>query len=435
MTSKPGLWQASGLLFTMLMANNLCNYLFHALASRSLGPAEYGALVSMLALLTVLGIPSQALQTVMARRVSVAEAAGRPSQAVLKTSTPQTGALARQLLLRVLLAGAMLGLVLILVRRPLADFFRLSSAWPLVAVGLTIVVMLATPVLRGVLQGLQRFGQLGANLLADGLGRLLFGGLLLALGAGAAGAVSASAAGCALALVLAAAALRPLFAAPAGGKAGQPPVFADAYAELLPVTAVFGAFLLLSTLDVLAVKHFFPPESAGYYSATSMVGKAFLFLPLAVANVLFPKVSARRAQSRPAFPLLRHSLIITGLALLACAALAWWLAPWVVWTLFGRAFVQPLTLTLVRGFGLAFTPLALVYLLIQYHLAAENRRFLWLLAADLPVLLAGLILFHADLPQVLWVVGLNHLLLFLAGYAFTPRRDAVAELPLAVPGA
>ena len=83
----------------------------------------------------------------------------------------------------------------------------------------------------------------------------------------------------------------------------------------------------------------------------------------------------------------------------------------------------------------SFTPLALVYLLIQYHLAAENRRFLWLLAADLPVLLAGLILFHADLPQVLWVVGLNHLLLFLAGYAFTPRRDAVAELPLAVPGA
>jgi O-antigen/teichoic acid export membrane protein len=424
MNPKPGLWQASGLLFAMLMANNLCNYLFHALASRSLGPGEYGALVSMLALLTVLGIPSQALQTVMARRVSVAEVEGRHAQA---------GGLARKLLLRVLLAGACLGLVLVLIRKPLAEFFRLSSAWPLVAAGLTAVVMLATPVLRGVLQGLQRFGQLGANLLADGMGRLLFGGLLLALGAGTTGAVGASAAGCALALVLAAWALRPLFATSADSKVSQPPA-SGMYSELLPVTAIFGAFLLLSTLDVLAVKHFFPPESAGYYSAGSLVGKAFLFLPLAVANVLFPKVSAQRAQARPAFPLLQHSLLVTVTALLVCAALVWWLAPWIVWTLFGRAFVQPLTLTLVRGFGLAFTPLSLVYLLIQYNLAAENRRFLWLLVVDLPVLLAGLILFHATLVQVLWVVGANHLLLFLAGFAFTPRRDAMAELPLAVAG-
>lgn len=425
MTSKPGLWQASGLLFAMLMANNACNYLFHALVSRTLGPGEYGAFVSMLALLTVLSIPSQALQTVMARRVSVAEVAGRHAE---------SAGLARRLLLRVLAVGAVLGLALVLVRGWVAEFFRLSSAWPLVAVGMTVLVMLATPVLRGALQGAQRFGQLGANLLADGLGRLLIGGLLLALGLGTAGAVGASAAGCGLALALAFLALRSFFqASPA--EAASPEPMAGFYAELLPATAVFGAFLLLSTLDVLAVKHYFPPEGAGYYSAASIVGKAFLFLPLAVANVLFPKVSARRAQAQPAFPLLRHSLLITALALAGCAALVWWLAPWIVWTLFGRAFVQPMTLTLARGFSLAFTPLALVYLLIQYHLAAENRRFLWLLVADLPVLAAGLVLFHGTLPQVLWVVGGNHLLLFLAGYAFTPRRDAVAELPLAVTGA
>lgn len=142
MTSKPGLWQASGLLFAMLMANNACNYLFHALVSRTLGPGEYGAFVSMLALLTVLSIPSQALQTVMARRVSVAEVAGRHAE---------SAGLARRLLLRVLAVGAVLGLALVLVRGWVAEFFRLSSAWPLVAVGMTVLVMLATPVLRGAL--------------------------------------------------------------------------------------------------------------------------------------------------------------------------------------------------------------------------------------------------------------------------------------------
>jgi len=47
---QPDLVQASSWLFLALLGNNACNYIFHSLASRALGPEDYGTLVSLLAL-------------------------------------------------------------------------------------------------------------------------------------------------------------------------------------------------------------------------------------------------------------------------------------------------------------------------------------------------------------------------------------------------
>ncbi len=411
--AKPGLLQASGQLFLMMMGANACNYAFHALASRNLGPADYGALVSMIALLTIMAVPSQTIQTVVAKKTALEDLEGHYDR---------IAAVMVRVLRRMLMLGAVCLAGLALASLFLADFFRLASPWPIIAVGVTTIVMLIIPVLRGVLQGLQRFNALGFNLIADGLFRLSAGALVFWLGFRVTGGVLASALGGALACLVAMLGLPKI-----RREFGRPlPALDLSQLKLysLSVLAGFGAFLVISTLDVIMVKHLFEPRAAGYYAAASMVGKAFLFLPFAMAHVLFPKVSAGQARGEDTEKLLFKSLLLNAGVLMVSIVLAWFLAPLIILTLFGRVYLLPQTLLLVRFFGLAITPLALVYILLQYNLALNNTRFLVWLLLDIPVLVTLLVFFHSRPDVVLLVTGLNHALLFLGGLVLTPWRRA-----------
>jgi O-antigen/teichoic acid export membrane protein len=405
---KPGLLHASGLLFLMVMAVNACSYLFHALASRMLGPEDYGSLVSLVAVVTLLAIPSQAIQTVVAKTFAVEE---------LTRRFDRMASLLLQILLRVGALGAALALALWATSAYWVGFFKLKSAVPLLAVGAASLVSLLLSVVRGALQGLQEFGQLGLNLISDALLRLALGAAFFTLGFSVAGGLLAGALSGTAALLLSFAPLR--------GLRRQPPVPAgelalpQLYRYGLPVLVAFGAFAVIASLDVILVKHFFPPLAAGYYSAASVVGKAFLFLPLAIAQVLLPKASAGHAQAEDTRALLDKSLLVTAAALACAVVAAWVLVKWVILTLFGARFLNPDTLALARRFGLAISPLALMYMLVQYNLAVHFTRFAWLLVADIPLLLLAITLWHANLGQVLWVLGANNFLLFGLGYTLT----------------
>jgi len=405
---KPGLLAASGLMFGIIAAVNLCNYGFHALASRALGPADYGGLMSLLAVLGIIAVPSQAIQAVMARTLAVEEVNGR---------FDRVAAVARHLLTRMALLGGLLALLLVAFGAKWAEFFQLSSARPFWAVGAGGLCVLLLPVGRGLLQGLQRFGALGLNLALEALLRLIVGAALFALGAGIFGGLLAGALAMAVALVLAGAVLWPqarTWPRPAPGVDWK-----ALYRYGAPVVLAFGAFAALSSLDVILVKHFFPPVAAGHYAAAALVGKAFLFLPLAVAQVLFPQASAGHARAEETQTLVSKSLALCAMSLALAAVGVWILTVPIVGLLFGARFLNPETLWLVKVFGLVISPLALTYLLVQYNLAVQRTAFAWLLVADIPLLLLGLGTFHADLGQVLWVLGANHWLLGIAGYALT----------------
>jgi len=409
--NKPGLVKASSLLFIITILTNFCNYGFHALASRMLGPVDYGALVSMLALLTVIAIPSQAIQIIIAKRVSVEEFSGR---------LDRIAALLKQFMVRTLLLGILVWLGLTLSSAFWTDFFRLQAKGPIIAVGFAGLVWLVLPVVRGALQGLQKFNHLGLNMLTDGILRLGIGAVFFLVGFGITAGVIAGAISGLIACLLALWPLQNIRNQPIVDVAALD--LGQLYRFGVPVVLTLGAFMFLSSMDIIMVKHFFAPQQAGYYSAGALVGKAFLFLPFAVAQVLFPKVSASQAKSEQTHFLLLKSLLLTGGILLGGILAAYFLAPVIILTLFGRDFFNPVTLNLVRVFGMAVAPLALVYILVQYNLALHNKKFVIILFLDFPVFLLALILFHATLYQVLWVVGLNHLSVFSASYLVTPGK-------------
>lgn len=407
---KEGLVGVSLLLFLLTMGNSVCGFALHAVASRVLGPEDYGAFVSLLALLMILAVPSQAVQMIVAKQITLELIRNQLRRAVDLTWQAVRWSAA---------AGMLLWLAVTLALPVLKSFLHLPSASPLLAVGAAIVLTLITPVLRGFLQGTQRFQALGWNFFLEGVGRLAWGALFLLVGWGVLGAVLASAAGALTAALIAVwllgAAARGLDRNGPEQPAARTSLGLQDYGWLVLVT--MAAFFALSNLDVLIVKHLFPQADAGYYSAGSLIGKAFLFLPYTFAQVLFPKASRHHALGESTLSLLNRSLLYTAAALLLGMIAVYALAPVLLSVLFGPEYNNPTTLRMIRYFGVAMTPLALVYVMMQYSLALKNAELSLLMLADLPVFIILLMTLPRSLEGVLLAMGLNFLILAAAGYA------------------
>ncbi len=74
-------WREAALLLVALALLNGSNFVLHVVLSRLLGPAEYGALAALLAVLMVLSVPFGVVQTVVATRAAALRGAERHDEA------------------------------------------------------------------------------------------------------------------------------------------------------------------------------------------------------------------------------------------------------------------------------------------------------------------------------------------------------------------
>src|SRR3954453_5362490 len=89
-----GFWGQTALLLVVLAFVNGSNYPFHVVISRMLGPADYGALAALLAVVLVLSVPFGVVQTAVADKTATLRATGpgdavrRLGESALKTTMP-----------------------------------------------------------------------------------------------------------------------------------------------------------------------------------------------------------------------------------------------------------------------------------------------------------------------------------------------------------
>ncbi len=177
---------------------NVLGYVLSLVASRRLGPAEFGVLASMLGLVVVAYVVALGLQTVTTRRLAAARA-GQRGRADLRGLTGSA-----------LLASVLTGGALLLLALPLESFLHLDSPAPLVWTALTMVPLTWTGLLQGAAQGVERFGLLSAVFLIVAVGKV-GGGLVGALGWGTATATMAGTAAGTVLMAAAATAIAGLF--------------------------------------------------------------------------------------------------------------------------------------------------------------------------------------------------------------------------------
>ena len=385
---------------------NLATYGYTMIAARSLGPREYGALAAMMNLLLVVSVLSLGLQATAARRVSAHPGDVAQIEREVRALVWRTAAL----------LGAALVLLSPLVNTLLQlDDLRLAALAGVAAVPLTLVGGFS-----GVLQGERRWLPLGLVYLANGVPRIVLGGLAVTVSPTALGAFVGVTLGVFVPAAVGRWALRGRRA-----DAGENPLHGRR--AILRETAhnsqALLAFFALSNVDVIVARNALPDHEAGLYAGGLILTKMLMFLPQFVVVVAFPSMSSAAERTRP----LTISLLGTATVGLLCTG--------------GVAVLSPLALALVGGqefaavephlwaFALAGTTLALVQLLVYSVLARRSQRSSYLVWAALVALVAGGSLTDSVTALLLWVLVVDTALLLALvaiSYLLVRRHEPTA---------
>lgn len=417
MNDKDYLIRHGTIMLIATVLSGIFNYGFHILMIRMLGPIEYGVLFSLSCLFMIISLPAGTIQTVIAKYISgfrVHGESGKMSYLMVRTLKK---------------LGKIFGLLLIiylLLSKLIAGYLNIPVITPVVIIGVVLYLGLFFPVNFGALQGLERFTELGFVQILGAFSRIALGALFVYIaqtiqpkgssGWGVNAAFLASLLSAVLILLATWWFLRDVWAVrPYDEDIGKQ----DIYKYFIPVSIAYICFGIVTYIDVIIVKHYFHALEAGYYSTVSMIGKAFLFPPMAFAGAMFPKVSSQYEQGKKTGQLLIKTLIYSVIVCIVGILICLFFPRPIINLLMSKADITEGALSimvpLMRLVGFAITPYGLSCIVINYYLARHWNRFLPFLILGTGLQIILLVMFHNTLIQVLTVLGVTGIFILLCG--------------------
>ncbi len=371
---------------------SLSSFGFQWAMARLLTPADYATLFALLALFTVLSVPSQMLLPIGARMTSLA--------VVRRGRTAAVGVVRRALL-----RGALVGLAAWAAVVALSGVFDFligtDDLGAIVWLGAAVAVSFAAPFAKALLTGLRAFVLLGASNMLDGVLRMALGAGLVGLGMGVAGGMAASALASLLG-VMAVMLAAPYVVRAAPRRPPDAPADAEGAAAHVQVGLLSLSLAVLMNVDILVVRHFFADADAALYAASALVGRIVLFASVPAAQVVLPHVIRHVAAGEPLTRTFgvaaAFTAVISGGAALVIAA-----APELVFAIvFGDRYAPDPPL--VWAYVLAGALLAALTLVTYFHIGAGTLR-IWTVLVPLSVACAvTLWVSHESLTAVAWTL-------------------------------
>ncbi len=377
----------NAVLFISTTVLNLFGFLFHFYMGRTLGPSMYGVLGVLLSLIYITNIPLNTIQTSLANFV-------------IKFNSKKDNGKINFLLRRSLRKLSFVGIgciALFLLFIPLISSFLHISRSPLYILSLFILFLLLTSIVRGFLQGLQKFKFLGGTLIGEGIIKFSLGVLFVSIGWSVNGAV--------LAIIFSYVAAFAIGIVPLKRYVKKTDVSFDTkqvYSYSLPLILMLTALTLFYTLDLILVKHFFSEENAGFYAALSLIGKVLFFGSLSISQVMFPKVTELYTNKEPTRPLLHRSLGILSLFIIPALIIYFTFSRFIVNLFYGEGYfvIAPL----VGWYGLFIGIFSYSYLISFYNISLNKRKFIALLFLFVFLETVLISFFHESLSQIVYML-------------------------------
>lgn len=381
------------------------NYLYQIYMGRVLGPEEYGIFGALFAMFYMIGIIAQTLGTSVTSFVSRLTGEGKNIGFFL------IGSLKHMAIL-----GLFVTLLFLASSEGLASFLNLPSSGPIMVIAPILLISWVSPISGGTLRGVKRFKALGFVNISNALFKLIFGVMLVALGFGVIGALLGVAAGSFIAMFISLIFLRPYFRE----KSTLEPhfQFSSFYSYSLPVMIAMVCFSIPANLDVVFAKYFFSSTEAGLYTSASVLGKIIFFFTAGIYAVMFPMIAEKRVKGKETSGILRKSLVYTGL-LSGSVTLAYLLFPNVAIGVFGPNYTG--AIPLIAPYGLAMFFFSLTVVIMHYHLALKDMRYIALFAGFTVLEVVMFIVFHSSLLEMARVLLVSNFLLLSGSLFYTWR--------------
>jgi len=366
-------------------------YIYQLAMGALLTPVEYGTLLSLLSLFTIVSIFSQTIQTSVAKFTSRFKVQNRLGgiKYLWKFSLKRT-----------LLLGSVLFLILALLSPLISRFLNIDNNWYFILLFSALILYFTFPANLGVLQGLQRFLPLGLSHAIANFLRLAIGVLLVYFGFGLYGALLCIPLAVSIGFIVSLSFIRDV-ARVKNERVEVRGLFAYTGLALL---AIF-AFGMLTNIDVVLAKHYLGPENAGNYAAISILGRIVLLAPMGVAVAMFPKTSDLFEAGGAHRPLLLKAMSPTVL-LAGAVVLVFWLFPdFVIDLLFGGKY--PSATPYLFEYGLAMALFAIAFLLLSYFLSLNQTKVAFPFLGAMVLQLVLIAFFHSSIAQLVDIMFIS----------------------------
>jgi O-antigen/teichoic acid export membrane protein len=279
----------------------------------------------------------------------------------------------------------------------LKSYFNLPAQQDLVLLAIAAGVYIPLGVRRGRLQGCSNFRGLAINVAVEVAVKLGGALLFLRLGMGVTGVMTA---------VLLSIVAAYIVASPGAQYRAVPGLIRIApFGEGMQAVTYFIGQVILSNLDILLVKHFFPPPEAGIYAAVALVGRVVFMLSWSVVSSMFP-VSAGHTHGHRG-----HSVLYTGLLLVGAVTsvfiVAVALAPQAVWTmLLGKSFLLGKAASfsaLVTEYAIMTAIYCIAVVVMMYEISRRIGTAAWVQLGASASMAGAIWRYHGSLSQVILV--------------------------------
>ena len=376
---RPALVGAAWLFVAVNIANVLA-YLYQVVMLRLLSPADFALLVSLFAALIIEAQGIALLQNTAAKVVADRRAVGDLAGA---------GAFAWRWGIRIALAVALPAAAIALASPLLASAVAFPPA-AIVMLGASLLCAALFAFGAGLLQGLARFGWLGAIYIWQAGARLVLGVAFVLAGLGVVGAFGGASAALALSFLATFFALRGALPRPTG--AAEPPAAAGVF---LGAAGLLLFYALLVNADALLAPILLRPADAGAYAAAVTMGKIALFAPLGLSVFLMERTAHAHALGRPTRPTL-YLVLLAVLAVSGTVAAVYLAAPRLAARIVaGESYELPVAV-IVGTYGVAALSNALLNVWAVYFVGIGRLRVTIAFAAGVIVLVFALTSFARD---------------------------------------
>lgn len=394
---------------------NLFNYLFNLFMSRNLSVADYGVLASIIALI---GLPGYAMNAIVPTVIKFAgEYFGR-----------ERFDLARGLFVKIykgilIISFVLLAGYLVFVHQ-IAGFFKIDDIGLLIIAGFIIVISMLGLINNAFIQAKLAFKFLVSLAIVNSLLKLAGGAVLVWLGYSTGGAVAALLFAGIIGYVYSFKPLGFVFSKSAGKARVNT---TDLVKYGIPSGLALLGLALFINIDIILVKHFFPPNEAGLYAGLSLIAKVILYVSSPVGSVMFPVVVQKHARGERTTNTFVMSILMVG-GSSAVLTLFYFLFPDFTINFFLKGEYLAVS-NLLGIFGLYISMYTLAYILVNFYLSIRKTLIY------IPVLLAAgaqslfIVLFHDSFFQVISIsliviFVLNIVLLIYYPYAAREKLQA-----------
>jgi len=372
---------------------SLLNFAYNIAVARMLGPAEFSHAAAAVTLLMLVSAVTLSFQLVCAKFVAKNETvAGR-------------AAVYQALRRKAWIVGLASGCGLVVFSDLIQTYLRLPSTTLVILLAAGITFYIPLGVTRGALQGSCSFGRLSANFALEATVKFVGAVVLISSGMGVNGAVIAIALSVVVAYFL-----PPV---PEGLRTTPGPSIPASFREGMQAIIFFVGQVLINNVDILMVKHFFPPRDAGVYAAIALVGRVLYFASWSVVSAMFPISAGAKESERDKSVILIPLLAVTAISVAFVLVLRIF-PDFILKSVFGSEFHGEQILPLLSMYATAAAAYALSADLMAYEMSRKNANTAWLQLVFSGFVMLGIAIFHDSLRHVVTVQQVLGVLLLAA---------------------